>query len=571
MSSKLKIIFSTLFLFTLLFGLAQPIPVQAALSIATIEPNLVYNSQATYITITGSDFVEGAKVYVGETAVTTNFIGETSLTAIIPSGFAPGIYNVKVVKPDQSEFLIEAGLTVEAPNPEPTSTQQPFARPQVSVGAYSTNASGGIRYGQEFTLTVRLENSGGVRANGIQVNFVPSALLMLGNGGVISVGTLNNGSAVDIAQTMTAANPFWGETMTALEMNVSYYDENGIPYTENFTLNLGVYNTYTGVAAATATPTGVHLSQLIISEYKTDLLQLEPGLQFNLELSIQNKGDLPAKSVTMIVGGGSASSGGEGTPGPGGVSGSSGDFTNFAPVGTSNVQSLGDIPAQSSLVATQQLIVNVNTTPGAYPMKVTFSYMDSHGMQVNDEQVITLLVYSLPNIDVSFYQPVSDLTTFQSNLLPLQVINLGRNSTILGNMTVTSSAGMVENGQTFVGALDTGGDFTLDVMLTPEMAGQAEVLVSIDYTDDFNQARTITKTLVLNVIEMQIDPSIDPSNPDFNGGLPIEQPETFWQKAWRFILGLFGLDSGTPVNNQPIQVEPGLKPEPVPAQPGGKG
>jgi hypothetical protein len=94
------------------------------------------------------------------------------------------------------------------------------------------------------------------------------------------------------------------------------------------------------------------------------------------------------------------------------------------------------------------------------------------------------------------------------------------------------------------------------------MAGQAVVLVSIDYTDDFNQTRTITKTLPLTVVEMQVDPSIDPSNPDINGGYPIEQSETWWDKIWRFILGLFGLDSGLPVNTQPFEVEPEINPMP---------
>jgi len=573
MSSKRKIIFSTIFLFILLFSLAQPIPVRAIFSVATITPNLVVNDIPNTISIEGTDFLAGAQVKVGDTDVTTTFVSDTIVTAIIPPGFLSGIYSVEIVLPGPTSIVIPAGLTVVAPTPmpTPTGTQPPFARPQVVVSSYSTNANSGIRYGQEFNLTVRLANSGGIRAYGIQVTYSSSELLMLRNGGVSAVGNLNNGSSVDISQTMTAANPFYGVSSTALEMNVNYYDVNGVAYSEKFNLILGVYNTYTGVVAATATPTGVHLSQLIVSDYKTDVPQLEPGLLFNLELSIQNKGDLPAKSVTMIIGGGSASGGGDGTPGPGGVSGSGGDFSNFAPVGSSNVQSLGDIPAQTGLTATQQMIVNVDTNPGAYPMKVTLSYTDSYGNQVNDEQVITLLVYSLPNIDISFYQPVFDLYTYQSNLLPIQVVNQGRKATILGNLTVTSEAGTVENGQTFVGALESGGFFTLDAMLTPEMSGQVEVLVSIDYTDDFNQTRTITKTLTLNVVEMEIDPAIDPSNPDFNGGLPIEQPQTVWQKIWRFILGIFGLDSGAPVNQAPIQVDPGFEqPLPVP-MPGGKG
>lgn len=566
MSSKQKIIFSSLFLFILVFGLSQPILVLAALSITTITPNLVVNDIATTITISGTDFAAEAQVKIGGSDVSTSFslitnrISETELLANIPKDYPPGVYTVYVVNPDAT-ISLPAGLTVEAPTFVPTPTQSSFARPQISVGSYSTDVNG-IRFGKNFTLTVRLKNSGGESANGIQVSFVSAELLMLKNGGVISVGDLANGEKVDLNQVMTAASPYYGVSLTPLEMNVSYYDKNGVPFNEKFTLILGVFNTVTGLAVPTATPTGVHHSQLIISEYKTDLNQLEPGAQFSLELSIKNKGDLPAKSVLMIVGGGSDTSGGNGTPGPGGISGSGGDFTNFAPVGSSNLQSLGDIAAQSSLIATHQMIVNVNTKPGAYPMKVTFSYTDSSGSQIYDEQIITLLVYSLPKIEISFYQPVMELFTFQPNILPLQVVNTGRNFTILGNMTVTSPAGVVENGQTFVGGLDTGGYFILDAILTPEMAGQAVVLVSIDYTDDYNQTRTIAKTLPLTVVEMQVDPSIDPSNPDINGGFPIEQSETWWDKIWRFILGLFGLDSGLPVNTQPIQVEPEINPMP---------
>jgi hypothetical protein len=249
MSSKLKIIFSTLFLLTLLFGLAQPIPVMAALSIATITPNVVVNDIPNTITITGSDFAPGAQVKVGGSDiitseyVVTNYMSATELIANIPLGFTPGVYTVYVINPDTTSISIPAGLTVALPTPVPTPTQLPFTRPQVVVGGYSTDASGGIRYGQEFTLTVRLVNSGGMRADGIQVSFVSPELLMLRNGGVMAVGSLNKGSAMDIAQTMTAANPFYGVSTTALEMNVSYYDEKGVPFTEKFTLNLSVYNT----------------------------------------------------------------------------------------------------------------------------------------------------------------------------------------------------------------------------------------------------------------------------------------------------------------------------------------
>jgi hypothetical protein len=93
----------------------------------------------------------------------------------------------------------------------------------------------------------------------------------------------------------------------------------------------------------------------------------------------------------MIVGGGSTASF-PGTDVPGGVSGASGEFTNFAPLGSSNIQSLGSIAAGSELNVNQALVVNVTTAPGAYPMKISFSYLTEAGVPLTDEQVITLLV-----------------------------------------------------------------------------------------------------------------------------------------------------------------------------------
>ena len=261
-------------------------------------------------------------------------------------------------------------------------------------------------------------------------------------------------------------------------MTVSYYDENGAAYSEKFTINISAGGGSL-VSVATATPTGVNRSQLVISGYQTNVVVLEPGVQFTLQMIVQNVGSVMAKGVTMIVGGGSASSSGGGeTPAPGGVSGGGGEFSNFAPVGSSNVQSLGDIDKGASISATQQLIANVSINPGAYPVKVTFSYFDDKNNLINDEQVITLLVYNLPNVDVSFYQPVFSLMAGQPNPLPLQLTNLGKRSVVLGTMKVQTDNGSIENSETLVGALDTGGYFTFDSLVIPDAPGALTISVS---------------------------------------------------------------------------------------------
>jgi hypothetical protein len=239
------------------------------------------------------------------------------------------------------------------------------------------------------------------------------------------------------------------------------------------------------------------------------------------------------------------------------------------------VQTLGNLAAGDMIQAKQNLIVNVSTNPGAYPMKVTFSYLDDKNEVINDEQVITLLVYSLPKVDVSFYRPPDPFFVGQPGALPIQVVNTGKRTAVLGNLKLESDQGTIENGTGLIGSIDAGGYFTLDSMLTAEKSGAMTLNITIDYTDDFNQARTLTKTLKIEVAEgMGEGPVTDPSIEGGGGGgggigeVPTPVEETFLQKTWRFVLGIFGLDSAPSSGGD--QVTPPVEEPSVPQiKPGG--
>src|SRR5215207_3422296 len=276
----------------------------------------------------------------------------------------------------------------------PTDTAEPLPviRPQIAVQNYRTKPED-VQNGQNFTLIVKLRNEGEAQAYNVQASFASSDFVPLRNGGVNIIGDLIAGNSTEVNQPMTVANYVAG--VVSVGMNLSYTDASGAAYSETFTLNIRVSGAGGGGGViATATPTGVKSSQLVITSYATSVDPLQPGAQFTLTMTVENTGNIGAQRVTMIVGGGSSSGSSNGTPQPGGVSGGSGEFTNFAPVGASNVQTLGDLPQGGAVQARQDLIVNVSTSPGAFPMKVTFSYLNDKGEVINDEQVITLLVYS---------------------------------------------------------------------------------------------------------------------------------------------------------------------------------
>lgn len=558
----------------LLAGLL-PYPVFAA-DLISVTPTTVVNNIDNTLTVTGTGFDNTAVVLLNGSALSTTFYNDQTLTAVVPAGYSPNTYAVTItISGGPVNIPVPISLTINAPTPTATPsvtpTALPFSRPQMRVTFSGANTKQ-VSTDDRFKFTVNFENAGNMTAFNTQATFTSADLVPLETGGVAVLGNIAPGAGVGVDQRFITQDSLAGKSIVLIDVTLTYYDDKGTSYTDKFTLTVSVAGGGGTGYYATATPTGVQSGQLIITSYGTTTDPLQPGSQFNLVMTVQNMGNEKAQRVTMIVGGG-GSGGGGGTPQPGGVSGGSGEFSNFAPVGTSNIQSLGDLPAGGAVQASQELIVNVSTNPGAYPMKITFSYLNGKGEVVNDEQVITLLVYSLPNLDISFYRPPDPFFAGQPGALPIQVVNLGKRTAVLGNLTLTSETGFIENGTSLVGALDAGGYFTLDSMLTPDISGVAELNILIEYTDDFNQPRTVEKTLEITIEEGFIEPTPDPTMQGGDGEIlgPVSE-ETFLQKAWRFILGLLGLDSAPPASSPDLQISPdGEQPIPVPNGGGGGG
>jgi hypothetical protein len=548
-------------LVTMLLALI-PVSVLADPMVNSITPDRIVNDVANVITVTGAEFDESAVVMMDGGALATNFLNAQTLTAAIPAGVSAGSHKITVTMSNVSVGG-EASLNVDAPTPvppaTPTTAPAPFVRPQFILE--SSKLNGTVSTNSQFKLTVKIGDAGAGNAYSTQVVFSSADLVPLKNGGVKVIGDVPAGSSHSMDQQFLVTGNTYAVSVISLDVTVNYYDSAGTAYSDKFTLTLPTAGGGGTGVYATATPTGVKNSQLVITSYAVSVDPLQPGVTFTLTMTVQNMGNAKAQRITMIVGGGSSGSGGGETPVPGGVSGGSGEFTNFAPVGASNVQSLGDLDPGGAIQVRQNLIVNTSTNPGAYPMKVTFSYVNDKNESINDDQVITLLVYSLPNVDVSFYRPLDPFYVGQPGQLPIQVVNVGKRAVVLGNIKVISDSGTVENGTGLVGSIDVGGYYTMDAMLTPEKSGKVILDVTIDYTDDFNAPRTINKTLEVEVMEGAPEGPANGPGVEGGGGGGGEQPvivtpETPMQKAWRFVLGLLGLDSATPTPSGGEQIPP---------------
>ena len=343
-------------------------------------------------------FVLGAFMHPKVNAQTETPVTETSTTeapTATPSATAtPSPTATEVRTPTATATLEPTGVP-------PT----PFARPLVVIDSYDSGADA-INPGSDFTLKLRLKNNGGSGAYNLVGTFESSDFLPLESGGVRAVSALGSGSKVEVSQPMRANAALWGAASGTVMVNLNYTDSLGTAYSEVFTLTINLKQPNYS-SAATATPTMQPRAQLVVGGYAVDVDPLQPGTIFNLNVQVRNLGSVDASNVTMVLGGGvSSSNGSDGNNGTstGGLSGGSSDLSVFAPLGTSNLIFIEHVPVDQLTSAGAQLIVNVSATPGAYPFKISFVYNNEEGERVVDDQVITLLVYSLPKIEIGFYR-----------------------------------------------------------------------------------------------------------------------------------------------------------------------
>ncbi len=548
------------------------------LSINSVQPGTVVNTGDTEIVVTGTGFVDGSVVVLSNWGgLETTYVSRQVLRANVPTGVPAGSYDVQVVNPDAATAVLRGALAVvppagptDTPEPSPTPAPTDFIRPLLVVQSYGASAPQ-ITPGQNLDFEMTIVNAGQAAAANVLVTFVSGDFVPRATGGVRALGTLAPGQPMRFWQPLFATDELRGKDQAVLKVTTTYTDINGQSYESSFELSFPVVPQASGGAAATATPTATPTGtpgprlrpQLLVTGYATDPEQLQPGVPFALTMNVSNEGEANARNVTLIVGGGSAGSGSaDGTPEAGGVSGAGGSFTEFAPIGSSNVSRLGNLRAGDGLDVTQQLIVNTTTKPGAYPVKVSFVYTDDTGASFTDDQVITLLVFQQPQVEMNFYTTAPTLFAGETGGLPLQLVNSGRTSAVFGNFSVTAENADLLNNAIFVGALEPGGFFPLDAMITPFEPGPLDLELSVTYTDDFNRPAIITDTLTIEVLEAApVEPEGPVLGPD---GLPIDDggeapvddgsggsQESLGQRIWRFIRGLLGLGSEPAGGDQP--------------------
>jgi len=376
--------------------------------IEKVEPDWFLNTQDTQITILGSDLQPDPTVrVVGVGVLSSTYLNETLLTAIVPGGLAVGKYNVEVTNPDgQKAPLLNDAFEVAAPTPTPTVTPQPtstrtptstpvptptpFKRPLLFISSYSNNPSS-VAPEESVVVTLKVKNIGDTSAENIRVTFVSAVFVPKGTSGTQAVSRLGSGSQTTVNQSLTLS----GEASTGIHQQqviLEYEDPNGVAYSS------------TEVVGISVTVPEPGLPQIIIRDARTIPDPIVSGQPFSLTFTLHNVGDGMAKDVLVSVGG----------SGP------------AMPVTAGSTQSAGMLGDQGMKEVSQWLIVSDSTQKGSYSQAISIQYRDEEGNSYTTEQRVGLTVAELEEEEPT-PRPRLTIVSYRSEpsfLIPGELFNL---------------------------------------------------------------------------------------------------------------------------------------------------
>ena len=486
----------------------------------TVEPSRVVVGREFLVTIeiynTGSragentiaTFPGGTFLPVGETGhllwqLHINHTAVVTQRMRVPNGLSSGSYNLQVNLSandyEGNHYDYPETIAVEV-------IGVGKGRPQLVIEAAQTEPAL-LGPGDAFSLTIRLANRGSRTATQVVAGVAsPDLAVPAGGSNVVAI------DHIGIEQEVTATLPLvLGEVTQAgrlnLEVALDCSDYEGGSYTARQSVGLEVST------ALADRP------QLVVDSYHTTPDSLAPGDTFTLTLEVSNVGGGEARRLTLTLGG----EGGSG-------------MNPFAPLDSSNVKFIPQLAAGATVEVTQRLVVDGGAEAGAYSVPVALAFDDARGTRHTDSQLISLLVRRRPHLQIGFYRPVEMASIDVPIRLPVEVTNIGRTLINVSTMELSSTQLEISEGSMYLGPLDGGTSGSLEATAVAKEGGTAEVLVTVNYLDDFEQPQVVTKTLTVEVEKpVEISPEAEEE--------AQEQEESFWDKVLRFLRGLVGLGS----------------------------
>lgn len=505
-------------------------PTNQPILITAIEPSQINSELGGTLSVYGNGFTPSSVIrIVGIGVLQTSYVNNEVLTGIIPPGVPTGRFNVQVGlgAQDGPNMVLEGALLIVGPTPTPVPTQTPiptetpafiFGQPQLAIQSVQVDPQVPLP-GQPFELQLAVANLGNWTAVDIELELQSTDVAVPAAGSNVRIiPRIQYNDVTTITLPLVLSESVAGGPRN-LNFNLTYFDINGRSYDTPQSIGLAVSNT-------TATPTPAAAQpQLLLTTYRIEPAgSLQPGDIFDLVLNLTNVGGADSSNVVVTLGG----QGGEQLP-------------PFALLNAGNIRFLPAIAAGETVEVRQTLLVVGTAVSGIYNLPIDLSYDDAQA----GSQVINLLVEQPAQLQVNFYRPVDLGFVDQPLDLPIELVNIGRTPINVSTLTVTSPEMTLENNSLYIGPLDGGTAGSIDALAFPQRGGTLDVLVTINYLDDFNQPQQLEQTLTVEVEGPETPAEADSAgapSPDETGA---EEANGAAERPLflRILMGLFGLGS----------------------------
>ena len=418
------------------------------------------------------------------------------------------------------------GVTVTGLSP--FRNEQDTGAPQLVIEDSTVNlAEGGEG---ALLVTLNLHNTGNRAATNIVVNLDSSEIFSPADGASTAFAVEGDidvdGRATVTIPLILIASP---DGFVSQSFTIAYRSYSGGAYSDAQSVPILL----DGVTAQTP--------HLLVQQYRTDPPSISPGAQVRLTLDVANLGDGPARDVFIRLGESVES------------------LDPLAPVGSSNVLYIEEIPPQSTVAIGYDLAASGDAESGLVPIDVQLTYDSLYGIEYSEAFSISLQVYALPAFSIGLFQAVPETITVGDTFdLPIQVINIGQNSVNVNTIEVTSDILQISNGTLYIGQLDGGTSGSLIAQAEALQPGMATVVVTVNYLDDFQQPQSLTERLTFEVQAGAAGIGVGPAAPGggeevagaapsgFAGAPGGGEELTVWQRVLRGLLGFFGLGTRSP-------------------------
>jgi len=479
----------------------------------------IYNNGSRAAENTLAVFTGGSFLPVGENGhalwqLHINHTVVVSQTMRAPASVSPGVHqlNIALSANDFSGDHYEYPTTIPVEIVGTTEAVPVTGKPRIVIEAASTSPAEVVP-GEPFTLTLRLANRGSVSAVNLFAISSSEELAIPATGSdTVAVERIGANSVLTVTMGLVLGDVERGGRHN-LRIGLEYSDHTGAVHSEQQNVGLDVDTSL------------ANRPQLLIQRYHTAPEHLLPGEAFTLTVSIANVGGGEARRVTLSLGG------------------SQGEALDpFIAAGAGNVLFVAEVEQGEVVSVAQRLVVDGSATPKAYYLPVEVAYDDGRGARHSDVQRMSLVIRRRVDLEPRFYRQPDALIAGQPTALEMEIGNLGRSAVSVVEIKAQSAQMEVRlTGQPFTGPLDANGAAPLDLMVTPDAAGPAELEISVLYRDEFNQIETRSWTLRFEVQDAPALPVVP------GDGVPqapaAAEPGSVWGLLLRIVRGLLGLGS----------------------------